>query len=311
VTTTRPWRFGANGSARTPAAWKALARRVESLGYATLVVPDHIAIAAELGPITSMVLAAEATETLRIGSMVLANDLRHPAVLAKELATIDLVANGRLEIGLGAGWLRDDYDGIGMAFDPPATRIDRLEESVQIIKGLMADGPCDFDGRHYRVHGVEGRPKPATRPHPPILIAGGGRRVLELAGREADIVSLNVALTGGVLAAGVAATATADRTDERIGWVRAAAGDRFADIELGTFAVAVVVTDDRAAAARALAPQTGMAPDEVLASPQCFVGTVDEITDQLVTLRERSGITYVAVPTDVVEDFAPVVARLV
>jgi probable F420-dependent oxidoreductase len=311
VTTTRPWRFGANGSAPTPAAWKALARRVEALGYATLVVPDHIAIVAELGPIASMVLAAEATETLRIGSMVLANDLRHPAVLAKELATIDLVANGRLEIGLGAGWLRDDFEGIGLAFDPPATRIDRLEESVRIIKGLMADGPCEFDGRHYRVRGVEGLPKPATRPHPPFLIAGGGRRVLELAGREADIVSVNVALTGGVLAAGVAATATADRTDERIGWVRGAAGDRFADIELGTFAVAVVVTDDREAAARALAPQTGMTPDEVLASPQCFVGTVDEITDQLVTLRERSGITYVAVPTEVVEDFAPVVARLV
>jgi probable F420-dependent oxidoreductase len=308
--TSRPWRFGANGSAPTPERWKALARRVESLGYATLVVPDHIAIVAEIGPLTAMTLAAEATRTLRIGSLVLANDLRHPAVLAKELATIDLVSDGRLEIGLGAGWLRSDFDAIGVRFDPPATRIDRLGESIRIIKGLMADGPFEFSGRHYEIRGVEGIPKPAVRPHPPFLVAGGGRRVLELAAREADTIGINVSLPGGVLAAGVAASATDDATRRRIEWIRAAAGVRFDDLELSTFAVAVAVTDDPEAAARALAETTGMTPEQVLASPQCFVGPVSRIVDHLTALRETYGITYVAIPSDDVEAFAPVVERL-
>jgi len=204
----RRFRFGiqVRGAATAP-AWLAKARATESLGYASLMLPDHFH--EQLGPIAALTAAAMVTRSLQLGVLVFANDYRHPVILAKELATLDMVSGGRVCVGLGAGWARSDYDAGGMAYDPPGTRVERLAESLTVLKGLFADGPLTFDGRHYRISQLEGLPKPVQRPHPPFLVGGGGRRLLSLAAREADIVGINSALTAGRAASGGAPDRTA------------------------------------------------------------------------------------------------------
>jgi probable F420-dependent oxidoreductase len=289
---------------------RALARRAEALGYSSLIIGDHVGDAVTLAPLVALTVAAEATERLRVGPLVLSNDLRHPAVLTKELATLDLASSGRLEIGVGAGWLRGDFDQTGIPFDPPELRIARLEEGIAVMKGLMADGPCHFEGRFYRIHGLEGAPKPAQRPHPPLLVAGGGRHILEMAGRRADIVSFNVSMPRGVIEPTIAGTATAARMQRRVEWVRSAAGERFDQIELNTMAIQTIVTEHREDVSRAIAGEIGMDPAEVLASPQFLLGTVHQILDDLVERRQTYGISYVIVSWRVVDAFAPVVEHL-
>lgn len=290
--------------------WGEFARRAEDLGYSTLAMPDHF-VNEEWAPIPAMMAAADATETLRVGSLVFDNDYKHPVVLAKEAATIDLLSDGRLEFGLGAGWQRTDYEASGIPYDSPGTRIDRFEEGLEVVKGLWGDGPCNFDGDHYTIRGLEGFPKPVQDPHPPVLVGGGGKKVLSVAGRQADIVGLNANLRAGEVSADAAKTATEAATIEKIEWVREAAGDRFDDLEFNVLVFMAVVTDDREAMIEAMAPAFELTPAEARAVPHVLVGTVEEIVDDLQERREKFGISYVTLQgDDALEAFAPVVAQL-
>jgi probable F420-dependent oxidoreductase len=304
----RPFRFGA-GAATTAsaAAFAEQARRIEALGYATLLVGDHFVphwFAA--GP--ALTAAALATTTLRVGVTTYANDFRHPALLAREAATIDVLSGGRLEFGLGAGWLKAEYTQTGVPFDPPGVRVGRLAEALRIITGLWGDGAVTHTGRHYTITALEGWPKPLQRPRPPLFIGGGGQRLLGLAAREADIVGLLArALPGGGLdLADNSETALARKVD----WVREAAGARFAGLELAAFFWKVAVTDDRRAVAETLAATHGVTAEQILASPYFLLGSVEHIVERVQELRERYDVSYLsALPADV-EVLAPVVARL-
>ena len=306
-----PFRFGVQCSSPTDVgriAWRDLARRLEDLGVHRMTVSDHLDD--QLAPIAALMAAADATTTLRVGAMVLCNDYRHPAVMAKEAATLDVLSDGRFELGLGAGWMTSDYEHAGIPFDRPGVRIARLEEAVQVVKGLFSEGPCHFEGEHYRIDGLSGSPKPVQRPHPPIVIGGGGRKVLELAGRHADIVGLNPSLPGGVIDASAGPDATADATERKIGWVRDAAGDRFSSIELQTRIHLVVVTDDRQGTADLLAEGFGLSPAEALESPHALCGSVEQIADDLVARRDRFGIGSIGIALHDLDAMAPVIQRL-
>lgn len=273
-----------------------------------LTVADHFDD--QLAPIPAIMAAADATTTLRVGAMVLCNDYRHPVVLAKEASTIDVLSGGRFELGLGAGWMPSDYEQSGIALDRPGRRIERLAEAVAVIKGLMANGPYDFDGEHYRIQGLDGTPKPTQKPHPPILIGGGGQKVLTLAAREADIVGLSTTMVTGGIDATTAATGTAEVTDQRVALVREAAGDRWSDIELQVRVHLAMVTDQRDELAHALAGNFGLSVEQALATPHALCGTVEQIVEALLERRERWGITSIGLSIDALDSFAPVVARL-
>lgn len=314
--TTRPFRFGiVNEHAHGAGAWVAQARRAEALGYATFLIRDHFTpdfFGEQLAPFTALMAAASATSTLRVGTLVIDNDYRHPVVLAKEAATLDLLSGGRLELGLGAGWLRSEYERAGLTFDPAGVRIGRLEEALAVLKGLFADAPLTLTGRHYAIDGLAGFPKPAQRPHPPILIGAGSPRMLRLAGREANIVGLlgSSTRTGTLLDDPIERLATT--LDEKIGHVREGAGARFDEVEINTIVNVVVADDARRAAERLIDARgwSGITPDDVLDMPSFAIGTVDRIADTLEARRERFGLTYYVVSDSAIETFAPVVARL-
>jgi probable F420-dependent oxidoreductase len=254
--------------------------------------------------------AADATSKLRIGSLVFDNDYRHPVVLAKEAATLDLMSDGRLDFGLGAGWLASDYEQTGIPLDPPGTRIERMAEALQIIKAFFAGGSVSFKGKHYAVDGVEAVPRPAQKPHPPIILGGGGRRMLRLAAREADIVSVNYKLTEGRVNRALIHTGMADATDEKLGWVREAAGDRFSEIELMATIFVANVTDERDSVAEAMAAGFGSEPRDVLDMPHFLIGTIEQMIEDLRARRERYGISHYVLPDSAAESLAPVVERL-
>lgn len=307
--THRPFRFGVQ--ARTSPSrshWVDLARRVEDRGYSTLTLPDHFDD--QLAPGIALMAAADATEELRIGTMVLCNDYRHPVVLAKEAATLDLLSDGRLELGIGAGWMRSDYDQAGMDYDRPGVRIERMVESVTVLKGLFGDDPFSFSGEHYTISELNGTPKPVQRPHPPFLIGGGGPRFLRLAAEMADIVGINPNLAAGTFDSSTGADGTAKRYEEKIGWVREAAGDRFDDIELQVRVFFVLHTNDRMGTAEAVAPTIGLTAEEGLESPLALAGTVEQMIADLVERRERYGFSYIVIGQDDYEAFAPVVTTL-
>jgi probable F420-dependent oxidoreductase len=289
-------------------AWKDKARQVESLGYSALYLPDHFTD--QMGPIAALMAAADATTTLRVGSLVFDNDYRHPVVLAKEAATLDLLSDGRFDLGIGAGWLASDYEQAGIPFDGPGTRIGRLEEAIQIIKGLFAGGPFSFAGEHYQIKGMEGAPIPIHKPHPPILLGGGGRRMLRLAAREADIVNVNFDLREGRVSRDLVRTGLAEATDEKLAWIKEAAGDRLDHIELSITIFLANITDDRESVASVMAAGFGTESKGVLDMPHFLIGTVDELVEELQRRRDRYGISFVIVPGDVAELFAPIVARL-
>jgi probable F420-dependent oxidoreductase len=278
------------------------------MGYAAFYMPDHFED--QLAPIAGLMAAADATTRIRIGSLVFDNDYRHPVVLAKEAATLDLLSNGRLDLGLGAGWMKSDYDKSGIPYDSAGTRIGRLEEAVKIIKGIFAGPPFSFTGKHYSVSGIEGYPSPVQRPHPPIMLGGGGRRMLSLAAREADIVHINYNLAEGHVNAEVVRTGRPSATDEKLGWVKEAAGDRFDEIELAATVFVGNITDDRDSFAQAVAPRLGLDPHEILGMPHFLIGTVDQVVEELQTRRERYGFSFFVVQGELVEAFAPVVERL-
>jgi probable F420-dependent oxidoreductase len=303
----RPFRFAVFAyEAASRQAWEENARRVEALGYAILVMPDHFMN--PLTPVPALASAAAVTTTLRIGTIVFANDFRHPALLAKEAATLDLLSDGRFEFGLGAGWFQTEYERAGIAFDPPGRRIDRMHEALTIFKGLWSDEPLTFQGTHYAIAGLDGTPKPVQQPHPPIFIGGTGRRMLRLAGQEADIVGfIPKNLPGGGhdwLAS------TPELLTEQIGWVRQGASARFDQLELSMVAFRAIVTDRPREAAAEVARDHDLTPDQVLASPDFLIGSEDAIEECLLSRREQFGVSYLEIAARDAAGFAPVVARL-
>jgi probable F420-dependent oxidoreductase len=311
----RPFRFGVHTSAAPDGAtWAAAAQRYEELGFSILLLRDHFDD--QLGPIVAMTGAAAATTTLRVGCLVFDNDYRHPLVLTKELTTLDVLSGGRVEIGLGAGWMAPDYEQSGIPFDPPGTRVSRMFEAVAIVKGLCADGPFDFAGEHYTIAAHDGLPKPVQRPHPPIMIGAGGERLLRFAAREADIIGINpVRVSNAAWEDQNVADATAEGIDRKLGWIRESAGARFDEIELSIVAPYVFVTDDRLALAEAMAggleaPGLDVGPEMVLASPYVLLGTVDEIAETMIERRERWQLSFYVVNDDSVDAFTPIMERL-
>jgi probable F420-dependent oxidoreductase len=309
----RPFRFGltSNGAA-TREAWLAMARKAEAQGYSTLLISDHLHN--QIGPVSALVAAAEATTMLRVGSFMFANDFRHPVFLAQEAATIDLLSGGRFELGLGAGWLRAEYEKSGISFDPPGVRVARMEEAVQVVKGCWGDQPFTYSGAHYKVKELNVLPKPTQKPRPPMMIGGGSQRVLSIAAREADIVSINFKSTraGGADFSSIRPEAI----DQRIQWVREAAGDRFEALELNNFAFIAAVTDQRRQGAQQAFRDFGQTIEEAsiddwLASPMVLIGTVGQIIEDLQMRRERFGISYIVLRESIADAFAPVLERLV
>lgn len=306
----KPFRFGVNvWSAPSRAEWADKARKLEDLGYSALTVPDHLADI--FAPMPALVAAAAATKRLQVGTNVLNNDFRHPVLVAREAATVDLLTDGRLQLGVGAGHMKSEYDEAGLSFDHGGARVERLAEAVAIIKGLLEGQPVTFAGRHYRVTDHKIYPLPVQRPHPPILIGGNGQQLLTLAAKEADIVGLSGItfrrggkepdLSGWRMAA----------VDERLQLVREAAGVRYAGLELNALVQRVIVTDDRRRAAEELTDRwKQLSIDEILQSPYVLIGTVDELVEDLTRRRERWDISYYVVFEPYVNAFAPVVARL-
>jgi probable F420-dependent oxidoreductase len=284
------------------------ARKAEDLGYSTFLVADHVWI---FPPIVGMVAAAEATTSLRIGTNVLGNDFRHPALLAREAAAIDLMSDGRLELGLGSGWNASDYRQLGIKLDTPAIRVSRLEEAVQVIKGLWTDKPFTFTGRYYSICEMACLPQPVQKPHPPILIGGGGKRLLSIAAREANIVGVNFKTTaeGGLDVPSLSQEATAQKVD----WIRQAAGARFNQLELSMLVAFAAITDNPQSSAEEIAHGFRKAgfdlqSEQVLATPQSLIGSVDQTVVALQERRERYGISSYLLMEDQMDAFAPVVA---
>lgn len=308
----RPFRFGVSVHGnKSREEWIEIARQAEDLGYSTLLIPDHLG--EQLSPIPALLAAADATSTLRVGSLVFDNDFRHPVMLAKEAATLDVLSGGRLELGLGAGWMKPEYEQAGIPFERPGVRIEKMHEAVQIIKGLFADGPVNFAGQHYTITEMEGFPKPVQRPHPPVHIGGGGQRLLSIAAQEADIVGfIPRARPDGK--GQEMMDATPEALEQKITWVREAAGARFADLELGVLVAQVITTEDREQAAQFIASTLAAGYDVsiemILQAPYLLLGTIDQICEDLLARRERYGISYINVFEQSLEVLAPVIERL-
>jgi probable F420-dependent oxidoreductase len=303
----RPFRFGlATLNASSREEWVERGRKAIDLGYTTLSIADHFQ--EQLAPFSALMAIANACPTLRIGSYVFANDFRHPAVLAKEIATLDLLSEGRVEFGIGAGWLESDYMQTGMRFERPGVRVGRLKESLAIIKGLFHDEPVTFTGAYYKVSDLVGYPKPFQKPCPPIMIGAHGRRMLALAAQEADIISLINDLSGSQIHF---ASNSLTTTAEQLEWVRQQAGARFPQIEFNVLIWSVVVTDNQQHGAEQLAARWSLASSQqVLDSIHFLVGTVEQICEIIYLRREQLGISYYTITDRAMERFAPVVAKL-
>jgi len=292
-----------------------LARRVEGIGFSTLLLRDHVIahpFGHQLGPLVAMATAALSTTRLRIGTLVISNDFRPPVQLAKEIATLDLVSDGRIELGLGAGFLKAEYAPLGILFDPPGVRVARLEEAVRLLKKLFAGGDVTHHGRFFDLEGFDGFPASVQRPHPPILIAGSGDRMLGIAAREADIVGIQtVVTTSGDLEIDPA-NWLATTIQRKVDLIRDAAGDRFDDVELKT-TVSIHITGDRAAGARRVIGEhgwQGVSVADVLEMPALLIGTPADIVDQVRQRRDRFGLSYFVVSEKNVELVAPVILEL-
>ncbi|MEI2618972.1 MAG: TIGR03621 family F420-dependent LLM class oxidoreductase [Thermomicrobiales bacterium] len=311
-----PFRFGVINERPLPRdEWLALVRRVEELGYATFLIRDHLAtdfFGPQYGPIAALATAAAITSRLRVGTMVIANDFRHPAILAKEFATLSVLSGGRVELGIGAGWMRAEYDQTGITFDSAGQRIARLEESLAIIDAIWRGERLSFAGAHYRIEDLAGYPLVGAGCRPTLVVGGGRPRALRLAGRVADVVGVLTSAYG----TGRMISPVSERTQEtvklKISWIQEGAGDRFEQVELSMIPT-IVVTDDREAAASAAVLQYGWeghAVADVLEMPSMLLGTIEEIIDGLVRRREEFGFSYIVVSDTQMEEFAPVVAAL-
>lgn len=328
----RPFRFAVQSySASSAAEWRNRARQAEDLGYSALHLADHYVgpgrvveqtshPVQELAAVPAMMAAAEATSRLRVGCRVFCVDYHHPVVLAKQAATLDLLSEGRLELGLGAGWLRAEYEALRIPFNPPGRRIRRLAATIALVKQAMGGADAPFEagaeaartaqGAAIAYDGFAPRPLPVQRPHPPIMVGGGGRRVLSLAAREADIVSLNFNNRAGVIGPDGVHSGAAAATAEKIGWLREAAAERMDAIELEIGAYFTFVQPGAEAIAGEMGRSLGLSAEEMLRHPHGLFGESDAVADELRRRRERYGIHYITVPDSALEAFAPVVAQL-
>jgi probable F420-dependent oxidoreductase len=305
--TARPFRFGAKSVKATSAKeWTDLVRQAEDLGYASFSMDDHFGN--QLAPVPALMAAADATSRILVGTHVAGVDFRNPVLFAKECATIDLLSEGRFTLGIGAGWSAKDYSAAGITQDDAGTRIERLGEAVTIMKGLWGDGPFSFEGRHYQVAENEGLPKPVSPI--PVMIGGGGPKILSLAAQQADIVGINPKIVGRAINPRSMATTAADTMDEKVAWVREAAGDRADDLELQLQVFVTAVTDDPQSVAEKLGPAFGLDPEVILAAPFYQVGSVEQITENIQAIRERWGISYILFQADGTVPMGPVVAKL-
>jgi probable F420-dependent oxidoreductase len=292
------------------AAWRAELRRIEDLGYSAVAISDHFTKGWVLDPIVAMTAATEATRTLRVLSLVLGNDYRHPALLHKSLATLDTLSGGRVEIGLGAGWMPSDYAAAGIPFDPAGVRIDRLAEAVEVLKGLFAAEPLTYQGKHYQITNLDGLPKPVQAPHPPLLIGGGSRRVLELAGTVADIVGINASMRSGVRPGSAVLDLTGERVAAKLDTVRVAARAAGRDPAMLRYQISVLSLNVPGTPPWVSSLAADVTDPAVLAaSPAVLHGSVDECVEMLQRRREEFGLDYIQFGGDPVAA-APIVARL-
>ncbi|MFJ1458925.1 LLM class F420-dependent oxidoreductase [Nocardia wallacei] len=295
-----------------------LAQQAEEYGYDSFAVPDHLG--PQVGPIAALGALAVATERIRIGTSVLANGFRHPVVLAKDAATIDVLSKGRLELGVGAGWIKSEFEAAGIPYESPGVRLEKLDETLTILDVLLRGQECHFEGKHYQVRGIKGTPRPRQGPRPPLVTGGGGPKMLRLAAKHADIISVVPRTTkeGKGLLSGI----TLDKTVEKVNLIKQAAGDRFADIELNWTITAVVITDDRERTAEMAlsAIEKGLHPDlevdvqlsveDILTSPYVAIGTFEEIAEQIRNVRKLTSMSYVGVFPTQMDAFAPVIPLL-
>lgn len=305
----KPFRFSLGiGGANSVEDLTTIVKRAEAAGFDVVSGADHIG--PYLGVLPKLATAA-ATSSLRVSTMVIANDYRHPVVLAKDAATIDVLSEGRFELGIGTGWIEEQYAAAGLRYDDPKTRVDRFEEAIEIIKGCWSGEQFTFTGDHYQVTDVT-CPRPFQLPHPPLLIGGAGRRMLTIAGREADIVSIGPLRPGASgfdeFAPGMASSG--DRIQAQLDWIRQGAGARFDEIELSVMAHHLVVTDDVVTVADQLAEAGATTPDQVLESPHVLIGPADAMVETLQYRRERYGISYVVFSGDALDAVEPVVSQL-
>jgi probable F420-dependent oxidoreductase len=305
-----------NETMTTASAWRDQARKAEALGFATFLIRDHLVpdhFGPQFAPFSALATAAAVTSTLRLGTYMIDNDFRHPAVLAKEAATLDLLSDGRFELGLGAGWLTSEYDKSGIPFDPAPVRLARMEESICILKQLLSGEPADFHGDHYAVSGLENYPPTASGRKLPLVIGGGKKRALQLAGRHADTV--------GVMTSTLTTTFSSTANPEerraagvraRLNWIREGAGERFPHIELSTGAD-IIVTDHKANRVDQFVRDNGwdgLTPGEIADMPLVQIGSLDAIADGLRQARAEYGFSYFVVADAEMDDLAPLVARL-
>jgi probable F420-dependent oxidoreductase len=301
---------------QSPALWRDDVRRIEDLGFSSVSVSDHFTRGWTMEPVVVMTAAAEVTISLRVLSLVFGNDYRHPVMLHKSMATLDVLSEGRVEIGLGAGWMRDDYRAANLPYDPAPMRVERLEEAALVLNGLFGQDPFTFRGKHYQIEALEGLPKPYQRPHPPLLIGGGGRRVLEVAARVADIVGINPSQRAGAVTSLEALDQTFDRVAEKVAWVREVleSGRRsIGDVELQIRLLSSCVTRSSKQARTmltGLAERMAVNPALLERSPALLYGTVEQCVEALQERRERLGISYVNLTGGNIEELAPIVARL-
>ncbi|MGH2940998.1 MAG: TIGR03621 family F420-dependent LLM class oxidoreductase [Solirubrobacterales bacterium] len=288
--------------------WADSVRELEDVGYSTLFAPDHFDEG--FGPITAMATAVTVTEKLHVATAVFAVDFRHPAVVARELASIDQLSEGRLEVGLGAGYQIRDYRTAGIEMDRAGIRVSRLIEYVAVLRGLFAPGPFDFQGEHYEIHELDGTPAPFRPEGPPIFIAGGGPRMLRFAARKADIIGVNRSLPTSDAKAATASDGIAARIDEKFELIRSEAGDRFDKLVFHGHVPDAKVTDDRRAFAETVGARKGLDLEDTLSSPFMLAGTVTELVDQLHQRRDRWGYSYYSIPQTAAREFIPVLAAL-
>jgi probable F420-dependent oxidoreductase len=292
----RPFRFGLQCFNLPAARWAQDMREVEALGYSSVYFPDHFG--AQWDPLAGAMAVAAVTERLRVGTLVCDVDYRHPVVLAKSAATIQLASDGRLELGLGAGWMQSDYDQAGIAYDSHGVRIERLEEALRILKGMWTDAETSYEGKHYRITKIAKAIDPLPARMPAILVGGGRPKILGVAGRHADIVGINPSLHEGRVTADTARDLTPERVQRKVDWVHEAAdaaGRNFAELELSTLAFVVAIADDPKPMRDMIAQNTGMAPADIADCPLFLTGSAAEIRDTLQRRRDRTGINHIVI----------------
>lgn len=316
----KPFRFGVQSfNADSGEDWTQQVQRAEELGYSAFHLADHILGAGpameranhpeqNLAAIPAMAYAAAMTKSINIGCRVFCIDYHLPIVLIKSAMTIDKLSNGRLEFGLGAGWITEEYEALGITMDEPRVRIDRLADVIEGVKAFRAEGSAEISNDTLNWKDFTGVPKPISKP--PIMIGGGSPRVLRLAGKEADIVSLNFNNRAGMIGPDGVGKSTADETTKKMRWVKEGAGDRFDELEIEIGAYFTFVMDDPSPVLGQFAQMFGMSEDDMRQHPHALFGSVDSICEELERRRELYNISYITVNKDTMESFAPIVERL-